>query len=309
MVRKLIKIMLVFMILIIPSKGNALSTADVNERIDLTRDCSLTLNYSYDNYEFNGIDVKIYYVASVTSDFRYHLSSDFISYPISINGIKINREWTSLEQTLNAYIEADGIKEMMSFSIENNKIMISDLKPGLYFVKTEKIDTEDYTLLFDSFLISIPNLSEDGSWNYDVLVYPKVEEYVLRGNKINYSVIKEWNDDLGKRPDSVDIEIYKDGLLVDAQVLSSLNNWTYKWETDDDGSEWIVVERNIPSGYNVSILKKDRSFIIVNTDSNYKEGNPETLDDIKLYLYLFVGSLFGFVLLIISLFMKKKYVK
>ena len=53
----------------------------------------------------------------------------------------------------------------------------------VYFVKTEKVDTDDYSLMFDSFLISVPGLEEDGKWNYDVIVYPKAEEFVYNLNQ------------------------------------------------------------------------------------------------------------------------------
>ena len=292
--------------LIIPFNVYALSTTNAKEEIDLNKNINLTLNYYYDDYNLEGADVKFYYIASVTDNFIYQLSSDFVDYPIKINGITTESEWNILDQTINSYIEADNINETLLYTIENNIITISNLKSGLYFVKTEKIDTEDYTLLFDSFLLNIPDLNEDGTWNYDVNVYPKVEKYTPKYEEINYTVVKEWNDISENRPKSVEIEIYKDGILVENQVLSSWNNWSYQWKTLDDGNEWTVVERNIPNGYNVSILKNNNNFIIINTDSNYEDNNPQTSDNIKLYFYLLFTSIIGFILLIISLITKKR---
>jgi len=306
--RKILINIVLILSMIIPCKVYALSTADANEGIDLTKDINLTLNYNYDNYDFNNINVKIYYIASVTSDFRYQLSSDFSSYPIKINGIKTDNEWTSLEQTLNAYITADDIEETLSEKIRNNKITINNLKAGLYFIKTDKIYTDDYTLLFDEFLLHIPDLNEDGTWNYDVNVYPKAEEYIPKYEIVNYTVIKEWVDDSKNRPQSIEIEIYEDDILVDTQVLSKDNNWTYKWETEDDGSKWTVVERNIPEGYNVTITNNNRNFIIINTDPDYEEMPPQTGDNINLYFYLLFSSIIGFVLLIVSLIIQNKKV-
>ena len=300
-------ITIILMSLIIPSNVYAISTIDAKEEIDLTEDCNLTLNYYYDDYKFNETNVEIYYIASVTNDFRYNLSSDFLSYPIKINGIITDDEWTTLEQTLNAYIEADSINPIISTKIDENTITLTNLTPGLYFIKTDKIDTEDYTLIFDEFLISIPALNENGTWNYNVEVFPKAEEYIPKYEKVDYTVTKTWIDDGLSRPESIDIEIYEDGTLVESKILSSDNNWTYTWTTDDDGSTWTVVERNVKEGYNVSIQTKNRSFYIVNTDPTYQEENPSTGDNIKIYLYLFVSSLLGIILLVISLFNKKKY--
>lgn len=306
--KKTITSILIFISLIIPYNIYALSTTEANEKIDINKDCSLILNYYYDNNDFDNTKVKIYHIADVTSDFQYQLSSDFSNYPIKINGLKANAEWQSIEQTLNAYIEADHINEKLLYSIKDDKVIVSDLKPGLYFIKTDKINTEDYTLLFDSFLISVPELISDGTWNYDVNTYPKAEEYFPKYDEITYTVIKEWIDNKNTRPNSIDIELYKDGNLVEKQTLSSTNNWTYQWITDDDGSSWTVVERNIPKGYNVTIQHKNKNFIIVNKDSNYKEENPKTGDNINLYLYLFIGSSIGLILLVISFIINKKHV-
>lgn len=304
--KNFIGLVLIFIILLLPYNGYAMSTVDATEKIDIGKDCSLTLNYYYDNYNFDDLNVKIYYVASVEGDFQYHLSSSFSSLPVKINGLRADNEWDSLKDTLNAYIMADDIKELLSYSNQKEVISISGLKTGLYFVKTEKIDTSEYTLLFEPFLISIPNLEDGGTWNYDVSVYPKVSEYIYKYNKIKYTILKEWRDNKDSRPESVDIEIYKDGEFVDSQVLSSSNNWIYEFDAYDDGSEYFVVERNVLEDYDVSIVNKDNKFIIINTDSNYKVESPKTFDNVKLYLYLFVGSLIGVVLLIIGLVIGKK---
>lgn len=302
-------IILILMIVIMPVKVCAVSTSDALEVLDVNKESSLTLNYYYDDYKFNDVGVKIYYIASVDADFKYQLSSDYISYPIKINDIATEYEWNSLVQTLMSYIEADGIEETREEIITNNMVSFSGLKPGLYLVKTDKIDTEDYTLMFEECLLNIPMINEDGTWNYEVTVNPKAEEYIPKYEKITYTVVKEWIDDKSTRPKSIDIEIYKNGSLVERKILSSENNWTYQWITDDDGSSWTVVERNIPSNYYVTISNENRNFVIVNTNPDYKEENPKTLDDIKLYLYLLVGAIMGFVLLAISIIIQKKHVE
>lgn len=304
--KKIIISILMFISLMIPYNVYALSTTDAKEKIDVDKNSSLTINYLYDDYNFDNVEVKIYHVATITSNFQYNLSSNFEVYPIEINGLKNDSEWNSIEQTLNAYIEADSISEFTTQKIENNTIILSNLKAGLYFVKTEKIDTKDYTLIFDNFLISVPDLQEDGTWNYDVSVFPKAETYIQKYEKITYTVTKNWVDDKQKRPNSVEIEIYEDSKLVDTKVLSSKNNWTYNWTTDDDGSVWNVVERNVPEGYNVTITKNNNNFTVVNTDPNYKPYNPLTYDNIKSSFIIMFASLIGLVLLVIGIKVPKK---
>lgn len=304
--KKIILNMLILVSLIIPLDVFAKMTSDSKELIDINRLSNLTLNYSYDDYNFDDVSVKLYYIASINKDFNYQLESEFKDYSISINGIKTHEEWDILKQTLESYIKADNIKELGNYSIKGNKVEIQNLKAGLYFIETEKIDKEDYTLLFDSFLLNMPDLNEDGYWNYDVDVYPKAQSFTPKYETVNYTVTKEWKDDKKNRPQSIDVEIYKDGEVISNQILSSSNNWTYDWETVDDGSIWTVVERNVPDGYKVSILNNERNFIIINTSSNYEVSNPQTLDNINLYFYLLIISLIGLVLGIISLFLNNK---
>ena len=117
-------------LIIIPLKISAISTSDAKEAIDTSKESSLTLKYNYEDYNFDNTPVKIYYIASITSDYQYKISKDFLKYQIKINGIK-EEEWNILEQTLNSYIDADNIEELYKYSITNNKIEISNLKPGL----------------------------------------------------------------------------------------------------------------------------------------------------------------------------------
>ena len=307
MKKKIFYIIIIIISLIIPTNVLAKSTTSALVEIDVNKKGSLVITYDYNDYQFDDTDVSIYQVAEVSNNFQYQLSSNFLTYPIKINGIKNEFEWDILEETLDSYITADNISATYDEKIKDNKVNLTNLTPGLYYVKPSIIDTSDYILKFDNFLISIPDLKDDGTWNYDALVYPKEEEYIPKYETINYTVTKTWIDDGKTRPESIDIEIYEDGNLFSSLSLSSENNWTYTWTTDDDGSSWTVVERNIKEGYNVTIQSKNKNFYITNTDPNYKEENPSTRDNIKLYLYLFISSLIGIILLVISLFNKKKY--
>lgn len=292
--------------LLIPPCVSAKLTSDAKELIDINKSSNITLKYNYDDYEFNDVNVKLYRIAAITEDFQYELEDEFKDYEININGIKTNDEWDNLKQTLEAYIKADNILELENYLIKENTVEIKNLKVGLYLIETEVIDTEDYILSFNSHLIHIPNLNDDGYWNYDIEIYPKSNIFTPKYEKVEYTVIKQWEDNKQDRPKSVEIEIYDDENLVFDEILSSENNWTYKWTTEDDGSIWNVVERNVPEGYSVTILNDERNFIVVNTNTNYEENNPQTIDNINLYVYLLIGSFIGLILLVITLILNKK---
>lgn len=303
--KKILKtINLLLLMLILPLNVLGLSTTDSIEQIDITKENNLTINYNYNDYNFDNTKVNVYSVASISSDYQYELSNSFSKYPLKINGLKID-DWQIFEDTLISYISADNIDEDYSLEIKNNSIKLTNLKSGLYFVETEKIDNETYTLEFDKFLINLPNLSEVGKWEYGVVANPKIIEHTKNYENITYTVTKLWEDNLDNRPNEISIEIYKDNILFEEQILSSKNNWQYEWTTLDDGSTWNVVERNIPEYYTVSIYKNNNIFKIINTHDDYEEIIPKTYDDIMIYVYLFGTSFLIIIILLIYLFKKK----
>ncbi len=53
--------------------------------------------------------------------------------------------------------------------------------------------------------------------------------------------------------------------LADTVTLNEANNWQYRWESLDDASEWVTVEREIPVHYEVMIDRNMKQFLIRNT--------------------------------------------
>lgn len=137
---------------------------------------SITLNYYYDDYDFDGVRVKVYCVASMIDNNEYQLSSDFLNYQIEIKQLMIANEWIELKNIINNYIDKDNINEVMVQNIKDNKVIFNNLQPGLYFIKTDSVNKKDSILVFDSSLIGIPNMDEDGTKDYDIDIYSKIEE-------------------------------------------------------------------------------------------------------------------------------------
>ena len=51
--------------------------------------------------------------------------------------------------------------------------------------------------------------------------------------EIEKTVVKKWRGDenaLGNRPNTITVELVKNGKTVDEQILSKDNNWTYTWK-------------------------------------------------------------------------------
>lgn len=109
-------------------------------------------------------------------------------------------------------------------------------------------------------------------------------------------VNKVWNnDDETVRPDTVSIDLLRDGELYDTVKLSKLSNWRYSWDDLDVGYTWSVIESDIPKGYSVSYSKTDSEHITVTNTYSPDEGSEVIMPSTGGSLSKWVGlySIFG----------------
>ncbi len=104
--------------------------------------------------------------------------------------------------------------------------------------------------------------------------------------KTSVSVTKEWNDNnnqYGKQPESVQVQLYADGTKSDAPVtLNADNNWTYTWEklpVSENGQNSIsytVKELNTPDGYTASVTGDAESGYVITNSYTPETEAPTT---------------------------------
>lgn len=240
--------------------------------IDLNNKGSLTLGFDYKGEKLGNVSVFIYKIANIGEDAKFKITDEFKDYPIDLNEIDSSSKWNATAQTLAAYISADNIKEsLLGKTDENGLLRFSNLDLGLYLVISKDFKIGESTYKFAPFLISIPNLDENNNWKYNLLIKPKMEKND-NNEPPEYKVVKKWNDygSEKERPKEIKVEILKDNKYYKTVILSEENNWTYSWE-GERGSSYQVVERNIKSGYTVTIVKNENIFIITN---NYRPEKP-----------------------------------
>ena len=120
-------------------------------------------------------------------------------------------------------------------------------------------------------------------------------------------VLKVWADDNNesqKRPKNITISLLANGKEYDTIVLSEENEWNYTFTNlpvYDDGEKitYTIREDDIPEDYEVAYEENEEGFIIHNVlgrggDEPPKE-NPQTGDNVVLYLILLVISIVGFI--------------
>ena len=310
----IIALLLCFCLCLLPIPAQAASTADALEPIDPTKKCDFTLSYRCDGKSCADIPVAIYRIADVSADCLYTLTSAFAPTNLVINGIQTSGEWDTMRTTLESYILAEGISPSHTGTTDSSgQIHFASIDPGIYLVAETVTESGSY---FASTLVALPTLGTDGLWQYQVAVSPKPELLppIEPDEKIQLKVVKLWRGDAGlsTRPQSVTVEIFRNGASQETVLLFEENNWSYIWAAEKDNASWTVVERNVPAGYASSLSKKDTTFTLTNTwitenpDDIPTDDPPKTGDTSHLLLYLVLMYISGGSLILLGIAEKRK---
>lgn len=285
----------------------AASTPDAKDIIDTSRKSSLKLTYQSGEKKYEGLEINLYRVASVTSDYQYQLTGDFSEYSVKINGLKSNSEWKTVAETFGAYITADNIEATASAVTDSNGVVsFADLEIGLYYICWTGNPAAGNIKGFDPFMLSLPTLNEDGTWNYDIDAYPKAGGNIEEPTDEYLRVIKQWRDlSDKKRPVSVNVEIYCDGELLEVVELNANNDWTYTWKSNGD-HDWSVVEREVPDTYTVSVERNGQNFIVTNTSTDSPPPPPKTGDNSQMELYVLIAAISGVLMIFVGVLLGRR---
>lgn len=106
-------------------------------------------------------------------------------------------------------------------------------------------------------------------------------DWVFLAEGIEYgklTVHKVWDDNGDpERPDSVSVNLLRDGKVHETVELSDENQWTYTWEDLDDRYQWTVEEETV-DGYEVSYKTEDNTVFITNHNDYEPTPIPEPKD-------------------------------
>lgn len=88
-------------------------------------------------------------------------------------------------------------------------------------------------------------------------------------NPETVNVKKVWViDDGGQRPDSVSVQLMRDGEpFGDPVTLNDANDWSHAWNDLESGHNWTVVELNVPDGFKATVSQSGDTFTIINDDT------------------------------------------
>ena len=283
--------------------AQAASTLDAVEPINTENKCSREISYCYGDTAFSGAEVKLYKIADVSADFQYTLTEPFEISGIILNGIRTSGEWDVVRSTLEVHILVNGIKPDAVFKTDQNGVVSFDeLSTGMYFATVDQITQNDQSFRFDSAVVALPGLGSDGRWQYDVTVNAKPEALppVDPDTETTLKVVKLWKGEENKstRPESIEIQIFKNGESFETVILSEENNWSYSWTVKQSNSVWNVTEKNVPQGYTMTVEVRESSFVVTNTytTSDNPPDLPQTGDTSNIMLYVILMLISGMVL-------------
>lgn len=292
------------------------SAADVyaTGKIDVKRDSSLTLQYSYEGSYINDIEIDVYYLAVVDEDGVFTLNDAFSGYGIDVNNVSSQSKWNEIASTFAAYAIADSINADYSAVTNSNGLTsFNGLKPGMYLTREVSTKLGEKVVRFENFITVIPHVDPNDEYNYNVTAYPKAEAYIPESDDVKYNVIKLWKDNGHEeiRLSEIKIEILKDNKHISYEILNEENNWSYSWDAKDDGSTWNVVELSKTDDYKASITKKGNTFTITNTfvgeDGKNKDTNePKTGDMVSIWPYIMGMCFSGILMMLFSVWRKRE---
>lgn len=288
----------------------ALSTVSVYavNVVDPQMKSSLALQYKYDDEYLEGVEIKTYRIAEVFADGTFALCGQFKDYPVNIQGVTSKNEWNDIASTLSAFVAADNLEPTYSeITNSNGTVEFKDILPGFYLTLSVEVEAPKQTIIFDSFLTVLPQKMDDGAYNYDVVAYPKGDIYIPQEKDISKKVVKQWKDSgfTEKRPEYIEVDILKDGVIQSTQKLSSENNWSYSWTVKDDGSKWQAVERKVAEKYTVTVVEDGNTIIVTNAYVTTDDGPPKTGYTFILWPYILGLCISGGALITLAAWRKR----
>ena len=255
---------------LLPRSARAIGRIDTDQPVSLTVRCQKEQAVS-------GVRFSLYQVADVSGTAAFRLTGDFAGYPVSLDDLS-SADWQALAGTLAAYAARDHLAPLDSGRTGSDGTLRfpqqqKSLLPGLYLVVGDSYTAGNRIYTPSPFLICLPNLdSETDMWVYDETVDPK---YTWEtgdggdegGGTVRRKVLKVWEDDGAEdeRPESVTVQLLRNGKVYDTVTLSGKNRWSYEWSGLEQGDIWQVVEADVPEEYTVTVSREGVTFVVTNT--------------------------------------------
>ena len=311
---------------------NGVATSQVKV-LDKNNNFKATFDNLPDTDAVNGVNTKnVYTVKEVDADGNVLNAGDKIKlgdkeFVVSYDGAKVKNTLVNPKIKLegdkvwNDANDQDGIRpdevtiKLFANGVDTGKTAKAT-KAGGWSYKFENLDKYDAN--GDEIVYSVVEIGVPG---YTAEINGTTITNTHDPAKIDIPVKKIWNDDndaKGKRPQSVHITLFADGVKADEVDLNAGDNWAHTFANmpkfKDGKLIKYTVKEDAVASYESKITGDETEFQVTNT---YKEpvkpnggkngGKPNTFDDGGMALYSMMAGLSGLAFIAVS--RKRKYSK
>lgn len=240
-----------------------------------TQDNALTIHCEMAGTTLSGAQFSLYKVADVSQDMTYSETGAFGAYSFDLSGLD-SEGWREMAVTLASWAQRDAMTPDASAQTDKSgDVCFAQMEDGLYLFVGAMHVQDGYRYTFEAGLVLLPG-QENGEVQRQVLTQPKMEREKV--GPIDIGVQKIWKDEGCEafRPQSVTVQLLRNGKAQETIKLSAENNWKYEWKALEGGYEWRVVEKDPPGAYTDSYRREGNTFIVTNT---YKTPGSTTPDE------------------------------
>ena len=247
----------------------------------------MIVRYQFQGKAIPGANFKIWRVADVDDFCKFTAIDPFIDCEYTENLNQNDQEsWKAMAHNLKQWVAKQGIEPNVTGKTDsvNGDIVFSEanknmLLPGLYLLVGEPPTIiGDYTYSSAPAMIYLPEINmKDNDWEYGteadpVIIKPKGERGDDPDVDTKLKVIKTWEEYgyTDKRPESITVELLKNGKIERRAELSEKNDWRYTFENlpvNEDGkwNEWTLDEVYFDDNYRSEITREGITYIVKNT--------------------------------------------
>ncbi|MGN0484359.1 MAG: Cna B-type domain-containing protein [Lachnospiraceae bacterium] len=206
-------------------------------------------------YNCSGAKFQIYRVG----DAKGNLSDKFSEYPVSLD-CSGNAEWLALANTLSGYVSRDKVTPDAETETDTDyEAVFEGLKSGWYLITGTSASVEEKIQKPVPFILWLDrDVSLTSQIKWEEIDNPK-------DNTWSCTVKKVWNDSGNNRPESVAVQLLKDGNVYETVILSSANDWSHTWDKLSQSGEWNITEKQVPAYYTVSVTREGDIFTVTNS--------------------------------------------
>lgn len=225
---------------------------------------SFRIQYQHGGKGLADAEFSLYEVADISGNGQYIPNENFEDYSVRWT-FSSSSDREQLAETLSAYAARDDIRPFYTGKTDANgdlKAQISESK--LYLAVGAPCESDGKRYTCEPILFS---MSDNAEANL-AIASPKPGRDGGDSSRIDRSVVKVWKDDDSNRPEQIQVQLLRNGVVYETVTLNEENNWRHNWKNLKANAVWQVTEKDVPEGYTVAVDLENTTFIIMNTSKD-----------------------------------------